>query len=192
MGPVSTFVSTLRGLSSAPAGPATSCTLMATPAWVSNSPTLFHFSLLLTYSFQSFKQAHLPACSRDKNCHGYVIAICLCVCNFSAQTQVDVPKGSFWRISGKRKPDSVRNALHSREKGVQKRCLPCACVCLCVCVPACAQTLMNVNSRMAAALIPAPTLQEDALATALLLCCWTQTTTPAAVCFHYSNDITLF
>lgn len=36
MGPANTFASTLRDLSSAPAGPATSCTLMVTPVWVSH------------------------------------------------------------------------------------------------------------------------------------------------------------
>lgn len=80
-----------------------------------------------------------------------------------------------------RKPDSVKNLLHSGDEDIQKRCLPSVCLCVCICVFA--QTLMNVNSRMVAALTPAATLQEDTLATALLLCCSTQTTSAAAVCF---------
>ena len=62
----------------------------------------------------------------------------------------------------------------------------CVCVCVCVCVCARAQTLMNVNCRMVAAPTRAATLLEDTLATALLLCCSTQTTWPAAVSFIIS------
>lgn len=50
---------------------------------------------------------------------------------------------------------------------------------------------MNVNFRMVAALTPAATPQGDTRATALLLCCSAQTTSPAVVSLpaHSSNNV---
>lgn len=109
-------------------------------------------------------------CSRDKNYHEYLISlshfvcVCLCVWVFPVQTQVDVLRPHFEGLVRWESQTQLGICCTAEIRASRKDVyLVSPCVC--------AQTLMNVNSRMAAALTPAPTLQEDTLATALLLCC---------------------
>lgn len=83
MAPVSTFASTVREPSSASAGPATSCTLMATPVLVSHSLTQFH--CCLPAYLKLLIDMHAVGQKKKKNTMNatslcYFVSLFVCVC----------------------------------------------------------------------------------------------------------------
>lgn len=88
MAPVSTFASTVREPSSASAGPATSCTLMATPVLVSHSLTQFHCCLPAYLKLLIDMHAVGQKKKKTQWMLPHFVILCLCLCVF-VYTDID-------------------------------------------------------------------------------------------------------